>query len=136
VALGLLGDLGHPATALFGPHPQLESQTSLRRNPNFPIFQTASKVSPRLMMISLGLNSRSFCEIALAPKAAPARSPPCSRGLETGRSSRNGSSLDVIQPLWNFNFTIIRPGSGDVASRILHDDALLANDGSSYPQIW
>ncbi|WP_208646609.1 hypothetical protein, partial [Mesorhizobium waimense] len=45
VALGLLGDLGHPATALFGPHPQLESQTSLRRNPNFPIFQTASYTS-------------------------------------------------------------------------------------------
>src|SRR5260370_16718955 len=35
IALGLLGDLGHPATALLCPHSELESQPHLRSNP-FP----------------------------------------------------------------------------------------------------
>src|SRR5450631_785604 len=36
--LGLLGDLGHPAAALFAPHPELESQTEPPRNPPTPDF--------------------------------------------------------------------------------------------------
>ena len=33
VALGLLRDLGHPATALLGPHQELGSQPSTKQNP-------------------------------------------------------------------------------------------------------
>ena len=35
IPLGLPGDLGHPATALLGPHPKLESHPKAQRNP-FP----------------------------------------------------------------------------------------------------
>src|SRR6476659_307276 len=36
IALDLLGDLGHPATALLCPHPELESEIQPRRNPPSP----------------------------------------------------------------------------------------------------
>ncbi|MDP3173743.1 MAG: hypothetical protein Q8M88_04855, partial [Phenylobacterium sp.] len=43
ISLGLLRDLGHPATALLGPHPELESQTTMKRNHRSRLFQTASQ---------------------------------------------------------------------------------------------
>src|SRR6185295_17354797 len=36
IALDLLGDLGHPATALLCPHPELESEIQPQRNPPRP----------------------------------------------------------------------------------------------------
>src|SRR6476660_5231194 len=36
IALDLLGDLGHPATALLCPHPELESEIRPQRNPPPP----------------------------------------------------------------------------------------------------
>ena len=54
VALGLLGDLGHPATALLCPHPELESQPTLRPIslsgdfPNSLLEEYGSPVGPQL----------------------------------------------------------------------------------------
>src|SRR6478672_11697504 len=46
VALDLLGDLGHPATALLCPHPELESEIQPQRNPPPPFSKRSLSLTP------------------------------------------------------------------------------------------